>query len=150
MTEKTLKVQKIEEGTVIDHIAAGKSWEVIRLLGLDDFPETITLLSNVSSKNMGKKDVIKVENKELMKEDVNKIALVSPRASVNLIKGFEVIDKHNVSLPREIVNILKCTNPVCVTLVEPIKSRFAVEEQEPLRLRCTYCERVQNGLVFKE
>jgi aspartate carbamoyltransferase regulatory subunit len=148
MTEKTLKVQKIEDGTVIDHIDAGKGWEVVKLLGLEESSETVMVLSNVHSKSRGKKDVIKIENMELDKDDVNKIALVSSHASVNLIKDFEVKKKYNVELPKEVVGILKCTNPVCVSLVEPVKSRFAVEKEEPLKLRCAYCERIQSGLKF--
>jgi aspartate carbamoyltransferase regulatory subunit len=149
MTETTLKVQKIEEGTVIDHIAGGKAWEVVKLLGLDDYPETVTVLSNVHSKTKGKKDVIKVERKELTKDEVNRIALVSPGASVNIVKDFEVTKKYNVELSKEIVDILSCTNPICVTHVEPVASRFVVISKEPLELRCSYCERVQRGVKFK-
>lgn len=148
MTDKTLKVQKIEDGTVIDHIAAGKGWEVVRLLKLDEYDDTVTLLSNVRSKSKGKKDIIKIEHKQLGEEDVDRIALVSPKASVNLIKNFEVKKKYDVGLPKEVVGILKCTNPVCVSHVEPVKTRFAVEKKDPLVLRCAYCERVQGGLVF--
>lgn len=149
MTEKTLKVQKIEDGTVIDHIAGGKGWEVVKLLDLDHYPETVTLLSNVHSKSLGKKDIIKVEHKQLDKREVDRIALVSPSASVNLIKDFEVKKKFNVDLPKEVVDILKCTNPVCVTHSEPCGTRFMVESKEPLTLRCAYCERIQSGLEFK-
>ncbi len=149
MTEKTLKVQKIEDGTVIDHIDGGKGWEVIKLLGLETYPDTVTLLSNVHSKSKGKKDIIKIEKKELDVEDVNKIALASPKASVNLIKGFEVKKKYDVKLPGEVRGILKCTNPVCITHPEPVKTRFIVEKAEPLTLRCAYCERIQSGLVFE-
>jgi aspartate carbamoyltransferase regulatory subunit len=149
MTEKTLKVNKIDAGTVIDHIDGGKAWEVVRLLGLDEYPETVTVLSNVHSKTKGKKDVIKVEHKELTKDEVNRIALVSSHASVNIIKDFEVKDKYNVELSKEIVDILSCTNPVCVTHVEPIESRFIVESKEPLELKCAYCERMQRGVKFK-
>lgn len=148
MTEKLLKVQKIEDGTVIDHIAAGKGWEVVKLLGLDEYPETVTLLSNVHSKSQGKKDVIKIEHKQLDKKEVDEIALVSPHASVNLIKKFEVQKKYNVKLPKEVEGILKCTNPACVTHAEPVETRFAVEKEEPLKLRCAYCERTQSGLEF--
>jgi aspartate carbamoyltransferase regulatory subunit len=147
--EKTLKVQKIGNGTVIDHIAGGKGWEVIKLLGLENYPDTVTLLSNVHSKTLGKKDIIKVENKQLGKDDVDKIALVSPKASVNLVKDFEVRKKFSVGVPDEVVAILKCTNPVCVTHSEPAKTRFAVESKDPLTLRCAYCERIQSKVEFK-
>jgi aspartate carbamoyltransferase regulatory subunit len=148
-TEQTLKVQKIEDGTVIDHINAGKGWEVVKLLGLETYPETVTLLSNVYSKTFGKKDIVKIEKKVLGKSEVNKIALVSPKASVNIIKKFEVKEKYLVELPKEVMEILKCTNPVCVTNFEPVKSRLIVESKDPLVLRCAYCERVQSGLQFK-
>ncbi len=148
-TENTLKVQKIENGTVIDHVDAGKAWEVVKLLGIEEYAGTVTLLSNVYSKTKGKKDIIKIENKQLSKRDVNKIALVSSHASVNLIKNFAVKEKFNVELPAEVSGILKCTNPVCVTHFEPCETRFAVESKEPLTLRCAYCERVQSKLEFK-
>ena len=148
MTEKMLKVQKIEDGTVIDHIVGGKGWEVVRLLGLDTYPGTVTLLSNVSSKSLGKKDIIKVEKKQLDKQEVSKVALVSPKASVNLIKDFDVKKKYKVELPEEIVGILKCSNPVCVTHFEPVQSHFTVEAKDPLTLRCVYCERIQTKLEF--
>jgi aspartate carbamoyltransferase regulatory subunit len=148
--EKTLKVQKIEAGTVIDHISGGRAWEVVNLLGLDNYPDTVTVLSNVHSKTKGKKDVIKVENKELNKDEVNRIALVSPGASVNIVKDFEVKEKYNVELTKEIIDILSCTNPLCVTHVEPVKTRFSVESKDPLELKCEYCERVQRGLQFKQ
>jgi len=147
--EKTLKVQKIGNGTVIDHIAGGKGWEVIKLLGLEDYPDTVTLLSNVHSKTLGKKDIIKVENKQLGKDDVDKIALVSPKASVNLIKDFEVKKKFLVGVPDEVVAILRCTNPVCITHFEPMKTRFSVESKDPLALKCAYCERIQSKVEFK-
>ena len=147
--EQTLKVQKIEDGTVIDHISGGKAWEVVKLLDLDHYGGTVTVLSNVHSKTLGKKDVIKIEKKQLSKVEVNKIALVSPKASVNLIKSFTVKEKYFVELPKEVEGILRCTNPVCVTNFEPVKGKFAVETKEPLSLRCEYCERVQSGVQFK-
>jgi aspartate carbamoyltransferase regulatory subunit len=149
MTDKMLKVQKIEEGTVIDHIAAGKGWEVVKLLGLENYGETVTLLSNVYSKSFGKKDIVKIEKMQIGKNEISKIALVSPRSSVNLIKNFEVKSKYDVELPKEVEGILKCTNPVCVTLVEPVAGKFTVESKDPLTLRCVYCERVQSGVQFK-
>ena len=147
--DKTLKVQKIENGTVIDHISAGKGWEVVKLLELEEYNGTVTLLSNAYSKTKGKKDVIKVENKQLDKKEVNKVALEAPEASVNLITNFEVKEKINVSLPTEVAGILKCTTPVCVTYSEPCETCFAVESKDPLALRCAYCERLQSKVEFK-
>jgi len=148
--EKTLKVQKIKEGTVIDHIDGGKAWDVIRLLGLEDYPDTVTVLANSPSKKMGKKDVVKVENKQLVKAELDKVALIAPHASVNFIKDFEVKEKYNVKVPKEVVGLLKCTNPACVTHDEPVTTRYSVESEDPLKLRCAYCERVQSGIEFEE
>ncbi len=147
--DKTLKVQKIEEGTVIDHIEGGKAWEVIKLLGLDDYPATVTVLSRVNSKSKGKKDIIKIEGSELDKDDLDRVALVSPHASVNVIAGCGIKKKYNVEIPDSVKGILKCTNPNCVTHSEAVLGQFKVESKDPLRLRCIYCERAQNGLEFK-
>ncbi|MBN2518365.1 MAG: aspartate carbamoyltransferase regulatory subunit [Candidatus Altiarchaeota archaeon] len=146
--EKTLKVQKIRGGTVIDHIASGHAWDVVKILGLETYPETVMVLSNITSKRLGKKDIIKVENKELKKNEVNMVSLLSPSASVNIIKNFEIKEKYNVDVPKEVIGLLKCTNPVCITHEEPVKSKFFVESEEPLTLRCAYCERILNKINF--
>ena len=147
--ETTLKVQKIKDGTVIDHIAGGHAWDVVKILGLEEYPETVMVLSNIHSKKLGKKDIIKVENKELGKDEVNRVSLLSPSASVNIIKDFEVKEKYNVKVTDEVIGILKCTNPACVTQEEPITTKFIVENKDPLTLRCVYCERIQSALVFE-
>ena len=114
-TEQTLKVQKIEDGTVIDHISAGKGWEVVKLLGLETYPETVTLLSNVYSKTFGKKDIVKIEGKIVDEDAANILALISPGATVNIIKGSKVEKKFVVELPDVLKNVGKCPNPNCMT-----------------------------------
>ena len=96
---------------------------------------------NVRSK-MGKKDIVKVENRELDKHEVDKIALIAPKATINIIRDYEVVKKHRVELPDEIVGIVKCSNPTCISNSrEPVKSRFRVISKDPPRIRCYYCER---------
>ena len=146
--DKTLKVEKIENGTVIDHITSGKAWEVVKILGLEEYPDTILLISNAPSKSQNKKDILKIENKELKKDEVAALALLAPSASVNIIKKYEVHKKFRVEVPKVVEGLLKCTNPVCVTHSEPVKTRFSVESKDPLKLRCEYCERLQNDIDF--
>jgi len=139
-----LKVRKIKDGTVIDHIKAGKGKKVLDILGVENgFSQTTALLMNVPSKRIGKKDMVKIENKALEKEEVDKIALIAPHATWNVIKDFKVSKKSRIELPDALEGILKCPNPKCVTnMNEPVKSKFKVEKKEPVKLRCVYCERV--------
>lgn len=139
-----LRVRKIKDGTVIDHIKAGKGKKVLDILGVENgFPQTTALLMNVPSKRVGKKDMVKIENKALGKEEVDKIALIAPHATWNVIKDFKVTKKNRIELPDALEGILKCPNPKCVTnMNEPVKSKFKVEEKEPVKLRCNYCERL--------
>lgn len=147
---KTLKVQKIESGTVIDHIEAGSAWKVVKILGLEEYPGTVLVLSNIESKSFKKKDIIKVEKKELGKNEVDKISLVSPKATVNIIENYEIKKKYVVNIPDTVEGILKCTNPNCITNNESIRTRFSVESKNPLKIRCYFCERIQRGLEFNE
>ena len=139
-----LRVRKIKDGTVIDHIKGGSGKKVIDILGIDgSLPETAVLLMNVASKRIGKKDMVKIENKTLKKEEVDKIALVAPNATWNVVKDYKVVNKSRIEIPDELEGILKCPNPKCISNAgEPMKTRFKVEEKEPVRLRCNYCERI--------
>lgn len=145
---KPLKAQKIGHGTVIDHIDAGDAWKVVQLLGLAESKGTVFLLSNIDSKTYGKKDIVKIENREICKDEVDKIALVAPHATVNIIRDYEVKKKFSVAIPDVIEGILRCTNPNCVTNKEPVAGRFVVQNKNPLTIRCYFCERVQRGLEF--
>ena len=143
--KKSLKVKPIENGTVIDHISKGKALKVYKVLNIRD-DQTITIAMNVPSKKNGKKDVLKIEGIELSKEDVNKISLISPNATINIIKDGVVVRKFKVEIPDTIEGILKCTNPNCITQIENIAGKFKVEEKEPLKIRCAYCEKFLNSI----
>ncbi len=101
----------------------------------------VAVVMNVESRKLGKKDIVKIENRHLRPEEVNKIALIAPTATINIVKDYEVVEKKRVELPSIIENILRCPNPTCITRKprEPIKPRFRVLSKNPLRLQCVYC-----------
>lgn len=137
-----LKVQPIRNGTVIDHVAPGRAISVLRILGMPrpGWTSTITAAMNVPS-SRGRKDILKIEDRELDPTEVNKISLIAPNATINIVREYEVIRKEVVQLPEKVSGLVKCPNQNCVTNHEPIKSQFLVVARDPLRLRCGYCDR---------
>jgi aspartate carbamoyltransferase regulatory subunit len=146
MTErKTMLVQKISDGTVIDHVSAGKSLSVLRLLGNpQNRGVTVALVMNVSSSKMGRKDILKVEGVELTDEQVQKLALIAPRASVVIIRSYRVAEKKNAVPPAAVVGILSCTGATCISVREKdsVSSIFSLVNSSPLAYRCKFCGRV--------
>lgn len=139
--EKTFKVDAIKNGTVIDHITSGKGLLIIELLGLKNWLHPVTLGANFSSQRMGKKDLIKVENKEISTDEVNKIALISPKTTINIIRNYKITKKVKVVIPKMLEDIIQCPNPACVTNHEPVKTRFFFAKNKKTVFRCVYCER---------
>jgi aspartate carbamoyltransferase regulatory subunit len=140
-----LMVRKIENGSVIDHIIAGEGMKVINILKLNP-NESAVLLMNVPSKKLGRKDIVKIENRRLTTNEVNKISIISPSATLNIIENRSVKEKKRVILPNVLENIIKCPNTNCITNSnEPMKTKFIVEKKEPVKLRCFYCERIFNS-----
>jgi len=147
--KKELKIPLIKEGTVIDHITAGNAVKVLHILGIPEktLDSVVSVAMNVKSK-IGKKDIVKVENRELKPEEVNKIALIAPKATINIIRDYEVVKKFRVHLPDEIVGIVRCPNPNCISNArEPIQSRFRVISRDPIRIKCCYCEREPENIA---
>lgn len=144
MSKRTLRVSKIRDGTVIDHITRGHALDVIKILNIDGHSGgVVTIAMNVPSKKLEVKDVVKIEGRELNPEEVDKIALLAPHASINIIRNYRVAEKQRVKLPSVIYGILKCTNPTCISNSnEPVQSIFYIEKEEPLRLRCHYCSHI--------
>jgi len=139
-----LRVKPIQNGIVIDHIPAGKSTHVLSILNIgEDFSETVTIAMNVPSKKNKKKDIVKVENKDLSEDEFNQLAVIAPSATINKIKDSEVVEKKQVVLPKKIIGSIKCGNPDCITNKErePVTSVFLVKNTKPLVLTCKYCER---------
>ncbi len=139
---KILNVSALENGTVIDHIPSENLFKVIGILGLDKIPNMITFGANLDSKKLGKKAIIKVSEVFFKDNEINKISLVAPHASLNIIKNYEVIEKSEVTIPEEIVGIVKCINPQCVTNNEPVTTRFFVQNKQTVALKCHYCEKI--------
>jgi aspartate carbamoyltransferase regulatory subunit len=138
----TLVVPKILEGTVIDHIPAGKALEILKVLGISGREGwRIAVLMNVESKKLGRKDIIKIEKRKLTVDEVNVIALIAPTATINIIENFIVVEKFKVGVPDVIENIVRCPNPTCITNKdrEPLKPKFRTISRDPLLLQCDYC-----------
>ncbi len=137
---KELQVAALENGTAIDHIPTEAVFKVVSLLQLQKLDNRITIGNNLKSNKMGKKGIIKVSDKFFREDELNRIALVAPNVNLNIIKAFEVVEKKKVVLPDEIVEIVKCNNPKCITNNEPMKTRFHVIDKEKVELQCHYCE----------
>jgi aspartate carbamoyltransferase regulatory subunit len=140
--DKRLEVRAIENGTVIDHIPADCLFKIISILHLDRETHRITFGTNLESGRMGKKAIIKINDRYCMAEEMNRIALVAPMARVNIIKDFEVIEKHEVKVPDRIGGFVKCVNPKCVTNNEPVTTDFEIIKGAEIALRCRYCEKI--------
>jgi len=137
--DEGLLVRRIQNGTVIDHIDPGEALNVVKILGITGTTlESLSIATNVPSGKMGKKDIVKLSNRELSKEEVDRIAIISPRATINIIRNFKVCEKKGVEIPDMIEGLVRCPNPGCISNTnEPIRSRFLVT---PKGLHCTYCD----------
>ncbi len=141
--KRTIKISPIKNGTVIDHIRCGQSLKVLKILGLTevDIKDIVSIAINVES-STGKKDIVKVENKEISREELDKISLISPETTINIIRDYGVVNKHRVTLPDHVKGILKCRNPNCITYKnEPVEPEFKVISSNPVNIKCIYCER---------
>ena len=141
MIDRELKVSKIKDGTVIDHISGGYALDVVKILGITGREKRVmTIAINVPSKHVGVKDIVKIEGRALSSREVNRIALVAPHATINIIRDYSVERKLEVKLPRLIEGIIKCVNPGCISNSnEPADPKFYVQGEEPLLLKCHYC-----------
>jgi len=139
--KKELSVSAIKEGTVIDHIPSDVTLKVADILDLEGIKSIISIATNLDSKTMGKKGIIKIGGKDLTKEETDKIALIAPDATVNIIQNYDVKKKIKVAIPLTVNKIIKCSNPNCITNNEKVMTKFDVLNKVPLKVRCHYCER---------
>lgn len=148
---KELKVSAIENGTVIDHIPSDSVFQVIKILNLSEYKDQLLIATNLDSRKMGKKGIIKVSNMFFKNDDINKIALVAPTATLIVIKNFAVTLKKQVEVPDTVEKIVKCFNPNCITNNEEINTRFTVIDKKDLKLSCHYCEKItaRSNMGFK-
>lgn len=140
--EKELKVAALKNGTVIDHIPSDKLFEVVSILQLQNCDNQITIGNNLESKLLSTKGIIKISDRFFEESEVNKIALIAPKAKINIIRDYEVVEKRLLTLPEEILDIVQCGNPNCITNHQPVATRFYVlKEDNQIHLKCRYCER---------
>ena len=145
MSRKELVVSALENGTVLDHIPAENVYKALRILNLKGIENQITIGINLNSKQHGKKGIIKIADKFFEDDELNKLALLAPEATVNVIRDFKVVEKKKVELPKEITGIAKCMNPKCVTNHQPITTRFTVNVKgNETSLLCHYCEKISD------
>lgn len=145
MTRKELVVSALENGTVLDHIPAENVYKALNILNLKGIENQITIGINLNSKQNGKKGIIKIADKFFEDNELNKLALLAPEATVNVIRDFKVVEKKKVELPKEIFGIAKCRNPKCVTNHQPITTRFTVNVKgNETSLLCHYCEKISD------
>ena len=139
--EPHLRVSKIRNGTVIDHVTAGQALNVLAILGIDGTGgENLSVGMNVPSDKLGRKDVVKVEDRELSSSEVDVLSLIAPEATINIIRDYEVTSKTRVQRPDSVVGVLTCPNPNCITNAdEPVDARFDVLDDG---VRCVYCDTI--------
>ncbi len=142
MKDKRLSVSAIKNGTVIDHIPADVLFKVVSILKLDTIENMITIGNSLESDKLGKKGIIKLSEVFFHDSEINKIAMVAPSAKLNIIRNYEVADKRVVQIPDEIVAIVKCVNPKCITNNEVVTTRFTVVSKSEVKLKCHYCEKI--------
>ena len=145
MGRKELVVSALENGTVLDHIPAENVYKALNILNLKGIENQITIGINLNSKQNGKKGIIKIADMFFEDNELNKLALLAPEATVNVIRDFKVVEKKKVELPKEIFGIAKCRNPKCVTNHQPITTRFTVNVKgNETSLLCHYCEKISD------
>ncbi len=140
---KQMRITPIPNGTVIDHIMSGGALKVLKVLGITGEQDSIvSVLMSVTSNVHGRKDVVKIENRELQPNEVNKIAIIAPDATINIIRDSTVVDKVQLKLPEKVEGVLKCSNPLCISNKErDVPSKSLILSREPIRYKCYYCER---------
>ena len=142
MAKKELQVSAIENGTVIDHIPADKLFDVINVLGITGMDNAMTFGANLKSSKLGKKAIIKIWDKFLEDDEVNKLALVAPSAKINIIRDYDVVEKKTVNVPEKVEGIVKCMNPKSITNHEKVRTKFTAVKDSPIVLKCHYCEKL--------
>ena len=137
-----LQVEAISHGTVIDHIPAQIGFKLLKLFKLTKTDERITIGLNLPSSNLGKKDIIKIENTFLTPDQANQLAMYAPKATVNRIEDYQVVEKLALKLPEYINNVLVCPNSNCISHNEPVSSSFRIKKTEKeVVLTCRFCEK---------
>ncbi|MGO9118357.1 MAG: aspartate carbamoyltransferase regulatory subunit [Desulfomonilaceae bacterium] len=153
MKKRPITIAKIQKGIVIDHIPAGKAFLIAQVLGLNalarETGDIIAIGINFESPSLIRKDIIKVENLSLTRDMLNVVALIAPLATISRIDKEEVIEKHKVEIPNRVGDIVVCPDRFCITNHEEVPGKFFVMDNNPLTLRCHYCETMFFGPLIK-
>ena len=148
MKRQELMVAAIKNGTVIDHIPSNKLFQVVRLLHLEDqnITSQVMIGYNLPSAKMGEKSIIKIADKFFTDAELNVLSVVAPNVTLCIIRDYEVVEKRKVTLPNEIIGIVKCANPKCITNNEPMPTNFTIVDKDAKhpQIRCRYCDKVQD------
>lgn len=143
MSKKERIVAAIENGTVIDHIPAEKTYKVVNILHLDQLLTPVTIGNNYPSKKIGRKGIIKVSDKFFTDEEISQLSVVAPKVVLNIIRDYTVVEKKTVETPDELRGIIRCKNPKCITNNEPMATVFNAVDKENGILKCRYCDNEQ-------
>lgn len=144
MSNKTERqVAAIKNGTVIDHIPAEKTYQVVNLLQLETLDTPVTIGYNYPSNKIGRKGIIKVSDKFFTDEEISRLSVVAQNVVLNIIHDYEVVEKKTVKTPDELRGIVKCNNPKCITNNEPMNTVFHIVNKEKGILKCHYCDKEQ-------
>ena len=144
MKRQELQVAALQNGTVIDHIPSNKLFEVVNLLHLENVKTAVTVGYNLKSKKMGQKSIVKIADKFFTDEELNQLAVITPNVSLCIIRDYEVVEKKTVELADNLVGIIKCNNPKCITNNEPMLTRFHVLDHATGTVCCHYCNTQQH------
>lgn len=138
--KQELAVAALKDGTVIDHIPSASLFKAVRILGLEQLEDrAITIGYNLDSRKLGRKSIIKVADTIFDEATLNRIAVIAPSAVVNIIRDYQVVEKHPVHLHETVTGIVRCPNPKCITNNEPMRTVFHVISSDPVVCRCHYC-----------
>ena len=140
--KKELEVSAIKNGTVIDHIPANVTFKIVQILDLYNHPGAMTIGTNLDSISLGKKGIIKIADRFLTDEEIGRLSVVSPDVTLNIIRDYQIVEKKYVKYPKQIIGVVKCSNPKCITNHQPVPTKMEVFDMKQRSLRCVYCERV--------
>ena len=145
-----LNVGTIQEGFVLDHIQAGKSMDIYKYLHLDQLDCCVAIIKNARSNKMGKKDIMKIEC-PIDFIDMNVLGFIDHKITINIIKDSEIVDKKTLERPKEVVNVVKCRNPRCITSIEQeLEQVFVLTDPRKEIYRCKWCEEKYRGRLRKD
>lgn len=144
MNKDKMLVEAIRDGVVLDHIPASKLFTISTLLHLEELKTPVTIGNNLTSARRGRKGIIKLADHFVSPEDIKRIALLAPEVRLNVIRDYQVVEKHQVALPTEVRGLARCSNPKCITNAEPMLTHFHVSQggaEDAVILECHYCGR---------